>query len=178
MPHPARYHSFGDLAAVEANHYRVLKEVRPSALLVFTPHGGGIEPGTSEIVRAIAGDEYSWYCFEGVGRNGNEHLHITSTLFDEPILMDMLVQARTVVAIHGCGDTHRKILFTGGLDTGLADRFVSIFRQAGFASERGTGRISGISTRNICNRGLTRMGVQIEISEALRRDLFVGLDRA
>jgi phage replication-related protein YjqB (UPF0714/DUF867 family) len=177
MPHPARYQCFNDLAAKEANHYQVVYEERPSALLIFTPHGGGIEPGTSEIVRAMAGNDFSWYCFEGVSQDGNERLHITSTHFDEPILVQMLAKARRVIAIHGCGDNHRKILFTGGLHTGLAAHFVTVFQQAGFAAERGTGHISGTSTRNVCNRGLTRMGVQIEVSEALRRDLFMGLDR-
>jgi phage replication-related protein YjqB (UPF0714/DUF867 family) len=52
---------------------------------VIAPHGGGIEPGTSELATAIAGDDFSLYLFEGLKSAGNGELHITSTNFDEPI---------------------------------------------------------------------------------------------
>jgi phage replication-related protein YjqB (UPF0714/DUF867 family) len=51
---------------------------------IIAPHGGKIEPGTSEIAAAIAGDDYSLYRFQGLRDRPREELHITSAKFDEP----------------------------------------------------------------------------------------------
>ncbi len=171
------YDNFAHLAGVEKQaHYQLVRFNRGSRILIMTPHGGGIEPGTSEIVRGLAGKEFSCYCFEGVKRTGNDGLHITSTRFDEPAGVEMVAQAEVVVAVHGCGDRRAKI-FIGGLDVDLAEQFIRKFQQAGFSAEPGLGKISGKSPRNICNRGKTGKGVQIEISEGLRKIMFRGLDR-
>lgn len=170
----SRYHSYSDLAENETGGFRIEWYLRISSVLVMTPHGGGIEPGTSEIVRALAGQDFSWYCFEGTSPDGNEHLHVTSTRFNEPVLAGMLDQSHIVLAVHGCRSS-RKIIFVGGRQNAWAERFIEGFRRAGFASEQGEYNISGISTRNICNRGINRMGVQIELTEGLRRELFTGL---
>ena len=50
----------------------------------MAPHGGGIEPGTTEIAEAVAGHEHTFYSFSGVKARGNSVLHITSSRFDEP----------------------------------------------------------------------------------------------
>lgn len=168
------YHSFCDLAAVETGGYRIEWYSRISKILVMTPHGGGIEPGTSEIVRALAGNEFSWYCFDGTNLNGNDHLHITSARFNEPILAGILSSTQIVLAVHGCR-SRRKIVFVGGLHNQWVLCFIDAFRQAGFEAERGEYNISGTSPRNICNRGISRQGVQIELTEGLRRDLFQDL---
>ncbi|RYG96563.1 MAG: replication protein, partial [Alphaproteobacteria bacterium] len=82
-----RYGSYPDLAAQEREgvDYRIIEMVRPSPVAVLAPHGGCIEPTTSLIAAAIAGDDYSLYCFEGL-RRGRPHgdLHLTSDRFDEP----------------------------------------------------------------------------------------------
>lgn len=176
MP-PDGYHSFLALAtAEESRHYRIIKKERGTKILIFTPHGGGIEPGTSELVAALAGQDFSFYCFEGTKRDGNDGLHITSTHFDEPAGLRMARQAEKLVTLHGCGGRSEKV-FIGGLDEALVERFIAAFLSAGFAAEKGRGRISGRSPRNICNQGKTGMGVQIEVSEGLRKQMFRGLDR-
>ena len=43
----------------------------PSGVLVVAPHGGGIEPGTSDIADGIAGRKHSFYCFKGIKKFGN-----------------------------------------------------------------------------------------------------------
>src|ERR1700722_1370321 len=60
--------------------------------LLVAPHGGGIEPGTSEILKAVAEPGgWAWYEFAGFLRQGNKDaLHIPSTCFDEPTLMTLL----------------------------------------------------------------------------------------
>src|SRR5215207_4035760 len=58
---------------------------------VIAPHGGGIEPGTSELCLAVAGYHpatldatppggvtFDYWMFEGLRRTGNGDLHVTS----------------------------------------------------------------------------------------------------
>ena len=79
------YWSFTELAKNEREQdYKVFSRPRGSEVIIIAPHGGGIEPGTSEIAEAIAGDNFSLYCFEGLKANCNKILHIKSINFDEP----------------------------------------------------------------------------------------------
>jgi len=84
--------------------------------LLIAPHGGGIEPGSSEIMRAVAEPSgWAWYEFAGFLRQGNkEALHISSTSFDEPTLKSMLPQAGFVVAFHGASESGEPIVYVGG----------------------------------------------------------------
>jgi len=45
---------------------------------ILAPHGGGTEPGTSQIAKQIAGKDLSYATFEGLKPTGNSRLHITS----------------------------------------------------------------------------------------------------
>ncbi|MEX1348372.1 MAG: poly-gamma-glutamate hydrolase family protein, partial [Desulfobacterales bacterium] len=36
-----------------------------SGITIIAPHGGKIEPGTSDIARRIASQRFNYYCFEG-----------------------------------------------------------------------------------------------------------------
>ena len=171
------FQSFYELSGMEhKRHYHITAQERGSRFLIFTPHGGGIEPGASELTRAIAGSDLSCYIFEGVLLEGNDELHITSTRFDEPKGLQMIAAADIVVTIHGCGSRRKKV-FVGGLHELLVERFVSAFQAAGFQAEIGLSPISGRNPRNICNRGKAGKGVQLEFSEGLRRELFLSLDR-
>ena len=85
------------------------------------PHGGGIEPGTSELAEAIASKELSFYVFEGVKRVENGQLHITSTRFDEPVWARLLARAERVIAIHR-EDSDETVVFLGGLDLAGVER--------------------------------------------------------
>lgn len=85
-----QYESFKQLMRYERDGYEIeFHEKGGSDLLVFSPHGGDIEPGTSEIVEAFQ-ESYSTYLFEGTKQDNNRDLHITSTNFDEPILVQMI----------------------------------------------------------------------------------------
>lgn len=81
-----KYINFQALADVckEGADYSIICRNNASHVAVIAPHGGGIEPGTSEIARAIAGDDLSFYAFQGVRPEKNSELHITSENFDEP----------------------------------------------------------------------------------------------
>ncbi len=102
-----KYRCFSDLLASEqeGRAYKHKLMDRDSDIVVIAPHGGGIEQGTSEIAEAVAGEEFSLYCFNGIKRMGNEKLHITSTLFDELSCVDLVKRSRVVVGdiVKCCG---------------------------------------------------------------------------
>jgi len=49
-----------------------------SGILVMAIHGGGIEPGTSELADAIAGSRHGYYSFRGLMPSDNRILHLTN----------------------------------------------------------------------------------------------------
>src|SRR5512134_1234724 len=123
--HRDRYASFAELAAheVAGRDYRITVVRRPgSAVAVVAPHGGAIERRTSLVARAIAGDDFNLYLFEGIRSTRNfERLHLTSTRFDEPRCQSLLDMCLHVVAVHGCASADARVLI-GGLDDGLKMR--------------------------------------------------------
>jgi len=87
-----RYANFAELSRSERESvdFRICCTRRELGIAIIAPHGGKIEQGTSRIASAIAGSEYSVYCFEGLKPSGNSVLHITSTRFDEPRCVDLV----------------------------------------------------------------------------------------
>jgi phage replication-related protein YjqB (UPF0714/DUF867 family) len=168
-----KYESFAALARAEREgvDYRVRVKRRASRVTIVAPHGGGIEPGSSQIAEAIAGDDFSFCCFEGLRPSGNRELHITSTRFDEPQCVALVEAADHVVAVHGYGSAER-LVYMGGLDRPLRDVIAAALENEGFKTDNfGKPQIAGISPQNICNRGRRRKGVQLEISRSLRDEL-------
>jgi phage replication-related protein YjqB (UPF0714/DUF867 family) len=173
-----KYRSFSDLSASEQDgraYKRELKD-RDSDIVVIAPHGGEIEKGTSEIAKAVAGKEFSLYCFNGTKGTGNAKLHITSILFDEPLCVDLVKRSRVVLAIHGLDHRH-KLIYVGGRAEDLRARFLEALNKAGFEVKEDKSHHSGTSPSNICNRGYTGRGVQLEITKGLRRTMFQSLKR-
>ena len=117
-----RYKNFAELSAAEREgvDFRVRCTIRNPPVAIIAPHGGGIEPGTSEIASEIAGSVYSVYCFEGLKPSGNSVLHITSTRFDEPRCVDLVSASDFVVSVHGLAGTYEGI-DVGGLDQSLRE---------------------------------------------------------
>ena len=166
------YKNFRDLARNEKEgiDYSISFIERSYKLIVVAPHAGVIEVGTSEISALIAGDDLSLYRFEShkIVDENYVSLHITSHIFDEPTCINAVKAHDTVVTIHGCNDVE-EIVFLGGLDTRLIDTIADSIRSMG-AEVRTVGhRFPGKHHNNICNRGQSGMGVQIELSEPLRR---------
>ncbi len=171
---PDRYAAFAELQSAEAegHDFRVLVSERNSAVAIVAPHGGNIEPGTSEIALAIAGEDLSCYVFEGLKYYGNKSLHITSSRFDEPRCLRLVGGARTVLTVHGeSGDSQN--IYLGGLDTGLRDRLAASLAAGGFSVARhAKPTMQGVHPVNICNRGQSGCGVQLEIARGLRDTWF------
>ncbi|MDD5369873.1 MAG: poly-gamma-glutamate hydrolase family protein, partial [Anaerolineaceae bacterium] len=120
MPSHDRYQSFSEMARFEGVTYQVVVEARRSWCMIAAPHGGGIEPGTSEIARALAHERHSLYLFESRLDDGGRHLHLTSGRFDEPQALRLVASAQTVITVHGF-DSQQHVTYVGGRDRLLAD---------------------------------------------------------
>lgn len=174
---PDKYGSFLELDSAEpAGSYRLDFINRESTVSIIAPHAGKIEPGTSEVCRAIAQRDLSYYLFEGCKSSNNTDLHITSTRFDEPNGLDIAKSSRAVLAIHGqAGEV--EFVNVGGRDTALGDSIIKKLNEFGYRVERQSAvALRGLDLNNICNRGQTGSGVQLEISRVLRNKLLNNCD--
>ena len=174
---PDTYAGFEQLAHVEreGETWRVVSRAGGTSFAVVAPHGGGIEPGTSELAHAIAGADHALYVFEGLMWRGNERLHVTSTRFDEPRLAVIAKQVDVLIAMHGERGDGRNV-YLGGLHEELRGRMERQLREEGF--EVGVHPLlAGLEPANLCNRGRSARGVQLELSAGLRRSMFASLGR-
>jgi len=172
MKHPStEYECYADLAEaqVEGADFQIQIQRRAaSGIAVVAPHGGAIEEGTSEIARAVAGSEFNLYLFEGLRATGSyAALHLTSHRFDEPQCLALLAGCDQVIAIHGCRGAEPEALL-GGLDEELKMRIGAAIAAAGIETRLAGHRYPAVHQRNICNRGRSGAGVQIELTSALR----------
>jgi phage replication-related protein YjqB (UPF0714/DUF867 family) len=165
-----RFKTFAELAENkrEGVHWRVTSHDRQSSTLVAAPHAGRAEPHTGKIAKAIAGAAHSIYLFETLSPS----LHVTSHRFDEPRAAAQACRHSRVVTIHGCDNARSASadVFVGGLDIDLRDAIIAELRKAGFgvAVDRWT---AGKAISNLCNRGTSSAGAQLEISRRLRNRL-------
>lgn len=137
------------------------------------PHGGGIEPGTSEIARAIAEEDFDLYLFEGILPDHNyTRLHVTSHNFDEPRCLEIISICDIVLAIHGCDDSYSQVLL-GGRDANLKAAIARALELASIDCLLEGHPFQGRGLQNICNRGRSGRGVQIELPRKLRRSSLV-----
>jgi phage replication-related protein YjqB (UPF0714/DUF867 family) len=151
--------------------------------LLIAPHGGGIEPGSSEIMRAVVEvGGWAWYEFAGFLRQGNkEALHLSSVDFDEPMLKSMLPQAGFVVAFHGASESEEPIVYVGGkwklgrqtviesIHAAFGDHGI---RAADANDKAAAAHLRGLDDSNITNLGKRAEGVQLEFSRGARNLLF------
>ena len=172
MSNPAdNYMGFRDLAKVqiEGSDYRV--HVRPNArssVAVIAPHGGSIEQYTSDIASAVADADFNLYLFEGTRPAGNyAALHLTSHKFDEPRCLELLSNCDHVIAIHGCRGEKQQAL-VGGLDEPLKFSLAQAIAGLGVDTRLQGHQFPAVEPKNICNRGRRGVGVQIEMTMALR----------
>jgi phage replication-related protein YjqB (UPF0714/DUF867 family) len=181
-----KYSCFDSLKAGElSTAWRILSRSVDTAAarrIAFTIHGGGIEPGASEIADAIANDstgaDFNFYAFEGMKSSGNGDLHITSTNFDEPTALSMVGASTTTVSVHGC-DGNTAIVYLGGRDTTLRNKIKSeldaIAGSDFTTSTSSPDGLGGSSAQNICNKNTPLAGTQLEISSGLRNKLMTSL---
>ena len=170
------YRNFAQLAQEQTDgiDYEIEARRGSSGHAVIAPHGGRIERGTGPLAAAIAGREHSYYCFSGLkpGVRANKLLHLTSDHFDEPRALALVQGSERVISIHGArGDT--PVVYTGGLDRELRAVVMRELALAGITTMHDPSPTrQGRGLSNICNRGLLGAGLQLELSFALRRQLF------
>ncbi|WP_169713814.1 poly-gamma-glutamate hydrolase family protein [Paludifilum halophilum] len=167
-----KYFNYAELESQEreGKDYRIY--ARDRGTLILAIHGGGIEPGTQETAIGIAGEEYNLYVFASLKPPGeNADLHITSTRFDEPQALHLVSKAVRVVSVHGVSGTEGTC-YMGGRDRYLKNRIREKLHKAGFDTREAPDEIGGDDPENICNRGMTGRGVQLELDRALRDSFF------
>ena len=170
---PDIYQSFHELESNEREGESWSREYvdRGSRILVMAPHGGWIEPYTSKLARLVAGNDLSFYTFQGLKPSKNETLHLTSHRFDEPLALEAVSSAHWVLAIHGERTPDGAFVMVGGLWYGFQAKRTAAFREAGIRVRSPREGLEGVHPLNICNRGRAGAGGQLEISEGLRRQL-------
>lgn len=174
------YSSYSQLAGgqIEGIDYQRLWRLSSvSTLAFFAIHGGGIEPGTTELADACAADIHEYYTLDAFKpAGGNSDLHVTSTRYDEPQALAMAAAATHIVSFHGFADTVNLTTYLGGLDFNLRDQIGQSLRDAGFSVQIATSELDGGDPKNICNRTSRGMGVQMELSTAQRQAFFLNGD--
>lgn len=162
--------------------------------IVMAIHGGGIEPGTSEIALAAAGyhpatlapvvdghELHDFWLFEGLRSTGNSDLHVTASNYNEPIATELVQNAQRCISLHGCSDAQAKVSKTqpdgiiqiGGRDLVLRDIVLEELTVAGIPVEITTNPdLLGEDPDNIANK--TQLGgcVQLEMGTSFRASLF------
>jgi len=169
-----KYGSYEELSREELEDVDYSVTARPvpgSKVAIAAPHGGGIEFHTAELAESIAGDDHNFYAFRGLKTTGNRALHITSHRFNEKRALTLIEPCEKVVTLHGLAGEALSLQI-GGCDAELRSRVHKALSDAGFDSKVVTeGEYAGMERQNICNRGSTHAGVQLEIYAGLRQAL-------
>ena len=167
----SRYQSYKQLKDTD---YRIETHQGTSDAVIIAPHGGKIEPGATEIAKAIAGEDHSYYSLEGLKPGNNHHLSIPSDKFDEPFALKIIGQANRVIAIHVFFDS-KELVYIGGLDTDLRKKIEANLKQEEFKTIKPGYNFESENINNICNRGKTEKGVNIGIARGLLQKLLNSL---
>ena len=175
------YKSFTELAQknIEGVDYRITTKDNNSKILIAAFHGGFIEPGTTELVSAIAGDQFNFYTFEALKPGEVDEpsltsstLHLTSTNFDEPKLSQMVNEQDFCLGIHGFGGEEADFCVGGAnkeqrkaLVAKLSSAFPTLV-----SCELCCPPYNGTSKKNPINK-CKQQGVQVEMSPNVRRKI-------
>ncbi len=167
------YSNFAELAdsLQENTDYRIVARSKQTRFAIVAPHAGRIEHGTSQVADAIAADNHACYLFEGLQPLSHD-LHISSNAFDEPQSVSLINNVDIVITIHGAYGKTPYVYF-GGLHEPLKQALIDQLVQAGFPAEHDPSPTrQGKKPTNICNRGKSGKGVQIEMTQGFRKSLF------
>lgn len=161
-----------EAATVKGVDYDIYTIDKDNDVLVSSIHGGGIEIGTTELnyaVRELGG--YDSFIFEALRTSNNSDLHVTSTNYDEPTMVGMVINKKQHVALHGAsGDT--PIVYVGGLDFSLRNTVTDELIKRGFDAQIPPSNIAGEEERNVSNRTNSAGCVQLEMTSQFRKNFF------
>ena len=147
---------------------------RHSNVLIFAPHGGNIEKGTTELTKAIANKgNYDYYAFNGTRNKNNSQLHVTSTNYNDPDLINRNYNKDISISVHGTGQSQGKnTVLIGGRDEQLIQLISKELSTFKFNVQRSLGHLAGIDTNNVVNYNKKGQGVQLELTPDLRKSFF------
>lgn len=156
----------------EGKDFTIETQSKPNDVIILAIHGGRVEKGTSELAKAIAQDDHSYYIFNAhvyrdTNQDGRNDLHLTAKNYDEPVALQMTAQENKVVSLHGCKG-EEKIVYMGGLNTHLRDLIDQKLTAAGFRTEPAPEDLDGDHPENIGNKNRTLQGAQMELTTELR----------
>lgn len=167
------YSSMTDLMSkVNSDLWEIQLKRTDSNIISLAPHGGGIEVGTTELAKRISelGD-YCFFSFLGKKSSGNSELHVTSTHYDEPSILNLIKDTDYSISVHGASGTDPKV-YMGGGNNALRNLIWDKLESIGIVCEVPGNNIAGVEPKNIANRTRTGGGVQLELTTALRSSLF------
>src|SRR5690606_15571066 len=168
-----KYPDFETLAQneIRGKDYSITVIDKASPLSLFAIHGGPIEPGTSELVSAIKGD-FNRYYFEGMKKEDNFSLHITSSRFNEKRALDLASRSKKCLSVHGYIGNGETAICIGGQNEKLAKKIalkLKSFNQD-FDVLFPCHKYPGLHPENIVNK-CEESGVQLEMSSGLRKKI-------
>jgi phage replication-related protein YjqB (UPF0714/DUF867 family) len=171
--------------------------------VILAPHGGGIEPGTSELCLAVAGHHpanlpqvppagvtYDYWMFEGVREDDNRKLHVTSAGCDDEVAVSLCAGSLNALALHGFSpkppdfSEDEQVVLVGGATPDSTRNTLRKYLLEGLCDARfdardsaGHGELDGNDPCNIVNRTMLGMGAQLELSTPLRDAMFTAHSR-
>lgn len=171
--------TFGSMKQLETTYkglynkvWNIQNRYSNSDTMIFAPHGGGIEVGTTEVANAVSKKgNYDFFAFNGLKKSNNRSLHVTSTHYDEPDLLKHLKTKKHSISIHGA-QGNDKVVYVGGANKRLGYLCIQELNKRGIKAVRPPQNLSGTSAKNIVNRNKTNQGVQLEMTTALRKSMF------
>ena len=178
-----KYSSFQKLNKDAPYSFKIKSNFKDGSFLIFTPHGGGIEPGTTELCKWFNDNSFSYYTFSGIRKTKCKELHITSHHFDEPRLFKMLNQHQCAISFHGMSNSMKQQhnnadIVLGGLNDVLLNELYTNLKKGSYtvvaARDFPESNLRAHQPNNVTNRCISNKGVQIELSEDLRKKFFKG----
>lgn len=174
-----KYNDFEQLSQneIQGEDYSISFKVSNPDILLLAIHGGGIEPGTSELAEQVAEEgDFSYYTFNGIKSKDNADLHITSTIFDESKVLEIAGNSEYTLSFHGYDEDENKHTYVGGLDEELRNSVKNQLKNTGFSVSDAPKSVDGKETDNIVNKNKQGKGVQLEISTMQRKAFFTDDD--
>lgn len=166
------YSSMIELQGKE-NNWSIEMNTNKSNILSFAPHGGGIEAGSSELALLISQKlDCNYFTFKGKLPSDNVKLHVTSTRYDNPELLNLMRNIDYSISIHGYADNEYARTLIGGSNEELKEIIKCHLRSRGFDVQDAPTHLAGTKLNNITNKTKTGLGVQLELSTKQRKSFF------
>ena len=164
-------HDFADLVLSFRSNidYEIEVIERGSPFCIVAVHGGGIDPLTEELARAVAGRAHSLYLLRALKPEIREQLRIPARRYKEMRLDNMMQRSKAALSIVGCACDDVAV-HLGGQNRRLKGVLETHLIEQGFETGSPVTPGASHSPTRFYNRA-DQGGVQIELGEKLRASL-------